>query len=175
MKLITKHSTLTLLKTSFSSQLKNIILVAAFISLFSCSETKKETSDDQDTIAKIEEPVIDLLDTIGGKGVFFVELKDSQVVKSPVMVIMGVKGMDVEPAGPVVEMKGHHHIIIDGGPIELGQGVPLDENNLHFGKGQIEAEVKLTPGFHTLTLQFGNGVHASYGSKWSKTIAVKVK
>ena len=83
--------------------------------------------------------------------------------------------MEIENAGPITELKGHHHIIIDGAALDEGQGVPLDETNLHFGKGQTEAEIKLAPGYHTLTLQFANGVHASYGPRWSRTITVKVK
>ena len=88
---------------------------------------------------------------------------------------MGVKGMVIEPAGKIVEGKGHHHIIIDGSYIEKGQMVPKDETHLHYGKGQTSDTLKLNPGKHTLTLQFGNGVHESYGKYWSNTVTVDVE
>lgn len=154
--------------------MKNLLLITAVCALFSCSQTKTTSESETDTTAAVAEAV-DILDTTGGKGVFFVDLKDSQEVKSPLMVKMGVKGMEVEPAGAINELKGHHHIIIDGAAIAEGQGVPLDETHFHFGKGQTESEVKLSPGYHAITLQFANGVHASYGPRWSRTITVKVK
>lgn len=109
-----------------------------------------------------------------GPGVYFVNLTDGANVKSPLYVQMGVKGMDVEPAGKIDEGKGHHHIIIDGNFVEKGQMVPKDETHLHFGKGQTSDTLKLSEGSHTLTLQFANGAHESYGKDWSKTITVNV-
>ena len=47
-------------------------------------------------------------------GVYFVNIKDRDKVQSPVIVQMGVMGMEVEPAGKIDEGKGHHHLIIDG-------------------------------------------------------------
>lgn len=93
---------------------------------------------------------------------------------SPVHVVMTVTGKTVQPAGEVIEGSGHHHIIIDGEPIAEGEVVPADDKHIHFGAGQTETDVELTPGEHTLTLQFANGAHQSYGADWSKTITVTV-
>jgi hypothetical protein len=108
-------------------------------------------------------------------GVYFVNLKDGDKVKSPVFIEMGVRGMSVEPAGKVEEGKGHNHLIVDGSFTEKGQVVPSDETHIHFGKGQTSDTLKLSPGSHTLTLQFANGMHESYGQDWSKTIAITVE
>ena len=108
-------------------------------------------------------------------GVYFENLTDGQEVSSSVLVEMGVKGMEIEPAGVVNKDKGHHHIIIDGGFMKTGETIPADANHIHYGKGQTEATIELTPGSHTLTLQFANGLHQSYGEAWSKTITVNVK
>ena len=70
---------------------------------------------------------------------------------------------------------GHHHLIIDGHPVEAGKAVPADATHLHFGKGQTETTLKLAPGPHTLTLQFADGLHQSYGPEMSATITVTVK
>ena len=159
-----------------SPEMKNVLLVTLLALLFSCNNKPAEDqSSTADSTVATETPAADPLDTTGGKGVFFVELKDSQEVKSPFIVKMGINGMEIEPAGTVNDMKGHHHIIIDGAAIAEGAQVQKKKKNLHFGKGQTESELKLTPGLHTITLQFANGVHASYGPRWSRTITVKVK
>jgi hypothetical protein len=44
-------------------------------------------------------------------------------------------------------------------PSQAGAEIPFDETHLHFGKGQTEASIPLTPGKHTLTLQFANALH----------------
>ena len=109
------------------------------------------------------------------QGVYFKNLKDGDVVSSPVTVEMGVRGIEVKPAGMLAEGSGHHHIIIDKGGIENGAVVPADEKHIHFGKGQTETELKLSKGKHTLTLQFANGIHQSYGKTLSKTITITVE
>ena len=116
---------------------------------------------------------IEASETMEGK-VFFVNLKDGDKVKSPVAVEMGVEGMEVEPANELNVGKGHHHIVIDGTFIEKGKAVPADATHIHYGKGQTQDTLKLEPGKHTLTLQFADGYHQSYGEKWSTTINIEV-
>jgi hypothetical protein len=110
-----------------------------------------------------------------GAKVMFVEPADGATVKSPVMVKMGVEGMTVQPAGELKEGTGHHHIIIDSEPVPFGTAVPADETHIHFGKGQIETELELEPGEHTLQLQFADGAHRSYGEQLSTTITITVE
>lgn len=107
--------------------------------------------------------------------VSFVEPADGATVSSPVSVKMGVSGMTVQPAGKLADGTGHHHLIIDGEPVAAGTPVPADAQHLHFGKGQTETTVELPPGKHTLTLQFADGLHQSYGPAMSKTIEIEVK
>ncbi|WP_422005614.1 DUF4399 domain-containing protein [Roseivirga pacifica] len=120
--------------------------------------------------------IIAVVSSCGQKeGVYFENLKDGQEVGTSVLVKMGVAGMEIEPAGEVTKGKGHHHIIIDDNWVKTGEVVPADKTHIHFGKGQTETTLELTPGEHTLTLQFANGLHQSYGEAWSKTITVNVK
>lgn len=107
--------------------------------------------------------------------VFFIAPTDGSVTGQDVSLRMGAEGVKVEAAGEAVESAGHHHIIIDGGPIAAGQVIPKDASHLHFGKGQTETTLRLTPGKHTLTLQFANGHHQSYGKALSQTIHITVK
>lgn len=106
--------------------------------------------------------------------VFFESPADGATVTSPVKVKFGLEGMKIAPLGDMTDKTGHHHLIINGQVIKAGETVPADEKHLHFGKGQTETEVNLPPGKYTLTLQFGNGAHQSYGPSMSKTITVTV-
>ncbi|MCB9029591.1 MAG: DUF4399 domain-containing protein [Deltaproteobacteria bacterium] len=108
-------------------------------------------------------------------GVGFLNLKNGETVISPVKVEMTIVGMKVGPAGVPENGVGHHHIIIDGTFVEAGKVIPADDHHIHFGKGQTEALVTLTPGKHTLTLQFADGIHRSYGQNWSSTITLNVQ
>jgi len=109
--------------------------------------------------------------------VFFTEPADGAVVTSPLKVKFGMKGMKLCQANIAPKNKkcGHHHLLIDKAAIASGMPVPQDENHLHYGKMQEEAEIKLTPGKHTLTLQFADYAHLSYGENLSATITVEVK
>jgi len=110
------------------------------------------------------------------KKVYFTNIKDGDTVKSPVKLSFGVDGMGVRPAGQDVNDKttGHHHLIIDSDGIAPGQVVPMNDKHIHYGKGQTSAEVKLTPGKHTLRLQFADGAHRSYGPEMSAAIHITV-
>lgn len=107
----------------------------------------------------------------------FENIKDGQEVESPLKIKMGVVGKTVRPAGESIDeiTSGHHHLIIDSEPVPAGAALPTDEKHIHFGKGQTETTVELSPGEHQLTLQFADGAHRSYGPEWSKTIKVVVK
>ena len=112
---------------------------------------------------------------VAAQSVDFSEPKDGAVVSSPFKVKFAVTGMDVKPAGTMDNNTGHHHLIINGESMQVGESVPFDETHLHFGKGQTETDVKLPPGTYKLTMQFANGAHQSYGPGLSKSITVTVK
>ncbi|MCR9141652.1 MAG: DUF4399 domain-containing protein [bacterium] len=107
--------------------------------------------------------------------VFFKNLKNGDTVTSPVKVEMGVRGMEVKPAGEIVAGTGHHHILINMGAMSSGTVIPNDETHRHFGKGQTETELELEPGDYKLTLQFANGAHESYGEALSASINITVQ
>jgi hypothetical protein len=108
--------------------------------------------------------------------VFFVNLKNGQKIKSPFKVQMGATGIALDSAGVLRPASGHHHILIDAGDsLTAGTVVPKDSTHLHFGNAQKEAEVKLTPGEHKLTLQYADGIHRSYGGKLAASVTVTVQ
>ena len=106
---------------------------------------------------------------------FLIEPKDGATVTSPFTVKFGVEGKTVVPAGEDQPNSGHHHLIVDGGPIPAGEVVPTDDQHLHFGKGQTETELSLPKGTHKLTTQFADFGHVSYGPDWSQTVTITVE
>ncbi len=94
-----------------------------------------------------------------GAEVYFVAPADGETVQSPVTVIFGLKGMGVAPAGVDKEGTGHHHLIVDAPLPPMDQGIPADENHIHFGGGQTQTTVELESGEHTLQLLVGDLNH----------------
>jgi hypothetical protein len=103
------------------------------------------------------------------------EPADGATVGTTFKVKFGIKGMEVAPAGDIVKDSGHHHLLINLDAIAPGESIPFTDKHMHFGRGQTEAEVKLAPGTYTLTAQFANGAHQSYGKAMSHSIKVTVK
>ena len=91
--------------------------------------------------------------------VYIVTPADGSVVTSPVTVVFGLRGAGVAPAGITLENTGHHHLIIDAPLPDTNAPIPSDDNHRHFGKGQTEASIELSPGKHTLQLLLGDGLH----------------
>ena len=96
-----------------------------------------------------------------GAEVYIIAPVDGAKVKNPVVVRFGLKGMGVAPAGVQMENTGHHHLFVDTDlPTDLTKPIPAVENKvIHFGKGQTETTLTLSPGKHTLQLLLGDYLH----------------
>jgi hypothetical protein len=111
-----------------------------------------------------------------GARVYFIGLADGAVVASPLVVRFGLMGMGVAPAGVQQVGTGHHHLLIDTELADPSLPVPSDENHRHFGGGQTEVVVELSPGKHTLQLVLGDHLHVPHEPPVvSERIAVTVK
>jgi hypothetical protein len=109
--------------------------------------------------------------------VYIIEPKDGSEVTSPVRVVFGLSGMGIAPAGVDRPGTGHHHLLIDLKELpDLTKSIPADKNHLHFGGGQTETVLNLTPGKHDLQLIMGNWFHVPHSSPLiSKKVTIKVK
>jgi hypothetical protein len=145
-----------------------LALTAGVLFLSSCGEKKKAT---EETVA-VEKPAEMAAEPAS---VFFKHPADGATVPSPVFIEMGVKGMQIEPAGAVKEGFGHHHILINQTSWPKGQVIPASDSTKHYGKGQMDASLELEPGEYTISLQFGNGVHSSYGEDMAASIKITVE
>jgi hypothetical protein len=111
-----------------------------------------------------------------GAEVYIISPKDGASVKSPVKVVFGLKGMGVAPAGVKFENAGHHHLLIDTDvPADANAPLPTTDQVKHFGKGQTETSIELTPGKHTLQLVLGDQNHIPHNPPIvSKKITITV-
>ncbi|MGR9089012.1 MAG: DUF4399 domain-containing protein [Gammaproteobacteria bacterium] len=90
---------------------------------------------------------------------YFISPVDRAVVTSPVTVVFGLRGFGVAPAGVAKDNTGHHHLLIDSELTDLTAPIPNDAQHRHFGGGQTETALELSPGQHTLQLVLGNFAH----------------
>jgi hypothetical protein len=157
-------------------------------SVMACNSSGDNTADNKDTSAphdahgtgsatatSVDPP---LPDVPANARIFFANLKDGQTVTSPLKIEMGVDNMRVDTANGILKpASGHHHILVDMDSIAAKTVIPPTDSIriFHFGKVQTSAEIKLTPGKHTLTLQFADALHRSYGSRLTSKITVEVK
>lgn len=97
-------------------------------------------------------------------------------VHSPLRVQFGLKGMGIAPAGTKFDNTGHHHLLIDtDAPTDLSAPLPATDKIVHFGKGQTETTLTLTPGKHTLQLLLGDLSHIPHDPPvLSKKITITV-
>jgi Domain of unknown function (DUF4399) len=110
--------------------------------------------------------------------VYFINLKDGDAVKNPFKVQFGLSGMGVAPAGIEKPKTGHHHLLIDTTltPEQAKEPIPADDHHLHFGGGQTETTLTLSPGRHTLQLVLGDWSHVPFNPPIvSPVITVDVK
>jgi hypothetical protein len=152
-----------------------LIIVISALGLVFVTGCGKKTEATKPAVAEKAAPVAKKSSDKVKPRVFFVSPKDGAKVGTEVEVEFGLEGMSISPAGENIKdkTKGHHHLIIDAAPIPYGGMVPMDEKHKHFGKGQTKTKIKLMPGKHTLTMQFADGAHKSFGKALSATITVE--
>ena len=90
---------------------------------------------------------------------YFISPVDGATVSNPVIVRFGLRNMGVAPAGIKYDNSGHHHLLVDTALPALEFPIINDGNHLHFGGGQTETVLELSPGEHTLQLLLGDFAH----------------
>src|SRR3954465_14370477 len=115
----------------------------------------------------------------GKARVFFVEPKANATVKSPAHLKFGVENYKIAavPDGTVETARpgvGHFHVGIDVPCVDDGKTIVKGTPSwVHFGKGDSEIDMQLTPGKHKLSLQLGDDLHNTVKGLCS-TITVNV-
>lgn len=149
--------------------MRNLILIIIAAVVYACNSPKKQEE-------KIEEKLIAAkTEKADSAYVYFKHPQNGATVASPVFIEMGVSGMQIEPAGAVKEGFGHHHILINQSSWPTGNVIPMSDSTLHFGKGQTDTNLELPAGEYTISLQFADGVHSSYGPDMASSISITVE
>ena len=108
--------------------------------------------------------------------VYFINLQDGDILKSPFLVQFGLTGKGIAPAGVDIENTGHHLLLIDIKAIDFSKPIPSSKKHLHFGGGQTETSIELTSGEHELQLVLGDLYHVPHSPPiTSKRIKIIVK
>lgn len=101
-------------------------------------------------------------DDAGAKA-YIISPENGATVKSPVTVRFGLSGIGVAPAGVERKNTGHHHLLIDVDELpDFNTPIPGDEQHRHFGGGQTEVTLELSPGTHRLQLLLGDHNHVPH-------------
>ena len=152
------HTTIWLSKAQVGKIAMLAFLLMTMLLLAACSGSDSDSGSD--SAAKV----------------FFIEPQDGATVSSPVQVKMGAENFTIEPAGEVNEGAGHLHITVDAPCSPVGQVIPADDQHIHYGKGQTEAELELAPGEHKLCLQAADGIHTTLeGEGLTQEITITVE
>lgn len=75
------------------------------------------------------------------------------------VVLFGLHGMGIAPAGVDKPFTGHQHLLIDTDLPPLDEPIPATDQYIHFGRGQTEYHLTLPKGKHTLQLLLGDASH----------------
>ena len=94
---------------------------------------------------------------------YIVAPADGATLKNPVTVIFGLHNpWGVAPAGTKLDNTGHHHLLIDTPLPDMTKPIAKDDQHRHFGGGQTETTLTLSPGKHTLQLLLGDFAHVPH-------------
>lgn len=109
----------------------------------------------------------------------FSNLKQGQMVTSPVEVCMKATGVIIEPVQNGVNAgRGHMHLLIDYPlPTDLNQPLPFNvpQQVIHLGDGSNCRTLNLNPGWHTLRAMVADGKHTPGEPPVTSVIDIKVK
>src|SRR5712672_3249541 len=91
---------------------------------------------------------------------YFVWPQNGSTIKGGFWCRFGLRNMGVTHAGDSFQNSGHHHLLVDvSEPLDPNEPIPQDKSHLHFGAGQTEARIELSPGKHTLQQVLGDAAH----------------
>ncbi len=96
-----------------------------------------------------------------GAQLYIVSPQNGATVTQTFNVVFGLQGMGVAPAGVQANNTGHHHLLVDGAALP-DMNAPLGAAVTHFGGGQTQTTLTLTPGQHTLQLILGDHLHTPH-------------
>ena len=83
-------------------------------------------------------------------GVYFKNVKDGDVLSSPINLEFGVEGFELARFGPVGERSGRHHLLVIKDSIMERAVILGDINYINFGDDEIRGTIELESGNYLL-------------------------
>jgi hypothetical protein len=159
--------------------MKLLALVGVAIFVTACSSGTPESSAPASSSPGSAAPAASAPPAAAGPRVFFVEPQDGATVKSPVKLRFSTENFQIAPVpeGTVTTARagmGHHHVGVDTDCLPPGTVIPKAAPWVHFGKGDAEMDMQLTPGTHKLALEIGDDTHTTLPGLCS-TITITVQ
>jgi len=152
-----------------------LTILVCNLALYGCGQQAGEPAAPAAAPAPAPAPAIARKPSPAGAMVYIISPEDGAQVQSPVTVVFGLKGAGVAPAGIDLPNTGHHHLLVDTQLSNMGLPIPADAQHIHFGLGQTEASVELSPGEHALRLVLGDLLHIPHDPPLiSEAITVQV-
>ncbi|MCF6226681.1 MAG: DUF4399 domain-containing protein [Xanthomonadales bacterium] len=142
--------------------MKKIISILLLLSIsFALNISANEASSTSPTDAKV----------------YFIAPLDGETVTQTFSVKFGLSGMGIAPAGTMGDKTGHHHLLINLETLpDMTKPLAATDKIVHFGGGQTETELTLSPGTHTLQLLLGDYAHTPHAKPvLSKQITITVE
>lgn len=133
--------------------------VLPFIMIAACQSQTQEVPAETETEASYVR-----LQAPGGAEVYIITPENGDVVPSGMVnVKFGLSGMGVAPAGIEFPNSGHHHLLMNAVDLpDMNMPIPADSVHIHFGLGQTETTLELSPGMYTLQLLLGDYTHTPH-------------
>ena len=85
-------------------------------------------------------------------GVFIKNVKDGDILSSPINLEFDVEGFELGPSGSIGERISHHHLLVNRDSIMNELVIPSDVNHIHYSNGERKETIQLEPGSYLLTL-----------------------
>ena len=108
------------------------------------------------------------------KETYFSNLKGGALIETPFLLKFGLTGMGLAPIVKPVAKAGHHHLLVNRElPMDFAKPLPFNDQDIHFGKGQMETVLTFVPGKYQLRLVLADDKHIP-NFVYSKPIEITV-
>lgn len=93
---------------------------------------------------------------------YFTNLKSGDKIETPYLLKFGLSGgWGLAPiVKPLGGKSGHHHLLVNRDlPLNFKEALPFNDEYIHFGAGQMETVLTLSPGTYTLRMLLADSKH----------------
>jgi hypothetical protein len=143
--------------------MRSFVVMCGLVFAGACADTAPPPAEPAPPPAAVSTPSVSAAEPLPAPEIFIREPADGATVGTTFPIVFGLRNYGVAPAGVNISRTGHFHVLIGVEPPAAGIVIPIDSVHKHFGAGQIEATLTLTPGTYTLRLVLADFEHKVIG------------